>query len=151
MIQTYGITIATITQRATVTINANTRPSATAVEDMITIHAARVNSIARAVGVTATDPTDETYQILRNMIIYGVLAEVFALQDRGAENSTFFRSRVRELEEQLRADPQTVAQPDGPNRSRVFSSALGGEPGELQRIRTGARSLSGIYSRFTTH
>lgn len=117
-IETFGVTVEMMVSRVQgLSIDPTSTPSPETVEDIILSAAAEVVAVAKSVGIQNWDPTDETYRILQNMVLYLSAAEVIASRDRGEDRASYYRSRYKDMMKTLEASPQRV-QPGGQTTQR---------------------------------
>jgi hypothetical protein len=92
---------------------------------MITANSGYVNQIAQGAGIEPdnySDPDDGTYQILRSMIIYKTISDIYASMNNGVEQATYYTNRYKENQELLMKYPRHVDNSEvGPNRSKVIT------------------------------
>jgi len=115
-IQTFGIVPADISARVqNLNIAADTSPSTTDVNSMILYAAAEVETEALAVGISTeslVETGDATYVLLKNMVIYKVLAELMIGRGRGTEaTGLYWIKRYDEMKVTLRKRPLAI-EPD---------------------------------------
>jgi hypothetical protein len=145
--ETYGITVDTLKEVTPITITDASRPSTDAVTAIILMNSAVVNNIAKANGIEVSDQNDATYQVLKLMVIYKSLSDVFAAKNSGTETATFYQNRYLEAQDMLLKYPQHIGQPTAPQRSRVvlYDNANVDTIGTVARKVVGAtRSLNRI-------
>jgi hypothetical protein len=119
----FNVSAATLKGRVQgLSISAATIPDITTVEDIILGAEALVIREAAVVGVVwGGTVQDETYNILRTMVIYKSLSEVMASRNRGGEEDAYYDTKYKELLGTLRHRPQSIKEVDAPQSVRVVT------------------------------
>ena len=113
-INIFGITKTDLqTVVSNLSIEADTSPTETQVDDLILQAAAEMELEAEAVGIDLeglTDPTDPTYQLFRRAIIYRVAADVLVAKNRGnPDSAAYYLGRHEQMLDNIRRHPDRVA------------------------------------------
>jgi len=150
-INTFGLSTGDIAGMVqNLTINASSSPNITAVTDMILLAASEVEREASVVGIDTqsyTDPLESTYQILRRMVSYKVLAELLVARERGNPAAgDYYIKRYDDLRGHLRVRPSVVAQTgEGPDRLSYITQTNSTELDiEFYQSPAGAIVLNGL-------
>ena len=108
-------------------IETDTSPNESQVNDLIEQAASEMSLEASAVGISLaglTDPTDEMYLLFKRAIIYRVVADVLVARNRGnIDSASYYIQRHEQMLDKIRKFPDRVAlrtEQQGPNRVKYL-------------------------------
>lgn len=141
----FGVSKADIQSVVTnLSIESDTSPSESQVNDLIEQAAAEIYLEAQAVGIDInglTDPTQAMYMIFKRAIVYRTAADVLVAKNRGnVEAGAYYIQRHNEMLEKIRKYPDRTAERgenDGPNRVKYLDYT------DIQDNETYASSMAG--------
>jgi len=127
-INIFGITKTDLqTVVSNLSIEADTSPTETQVDDLILQAAAEMELEAEAVGIDLeglTDPTKPIYQLFKRAIVYRVVADVLVAKNRGnPDSAAYFMTRHEQMLDNIRRHPDRVAERSansGPERLKYL-------------------------------
>ena len=126
---TFGITKTDIQSVvANLSIESDTSPTESQVNDLIEQAAAEMALEADAVGISLsglTDPTQSIWLLFKRAIIYRVAADVLVARNRGnVDSAAYYIQRHEQILENIRKYPDRVAsrtEDQGPNRVKYLN------------------------------
>jgi len=142
---TFGITKTDLQSVVTnLSIESDTSPNETQVNDLIEQAASEMSLEASAVGISLaglTVPTDEMYLLFKRAIIYRTVADILVARNRGnVDSAAYYIQRHEQMLDKIRKYPDRVAnraEDQGPNKVKYLNYT------EIQENEQFATSIAG--------